>query len=174
MGDTWQFVGRLCLIFFSHYICFGESQEILIGAGHVVMQFLIVTFFMSRRHCVAKYKCYAAFGFLAALAVLHWTILIIGWIAPGWFEKRMNSSYSSKLSLSPQTEATTFAFSSVFILLHMGGIELLGQRRGIRFRQAVANFSRQGKGIGNKIKITFTVFRVIPAIIIVAKNQIGI
>ena len=35
---------------------------------------------------------------LTALAVLHRMIWLIGWIAPGWFE--------------------TFAFSSVFILLH--------------------------------------------------------
>ena len=26
--------------------------------------------------------------FLVALAVLHWTIWIIGWIAPGWFERK--------------------------------------------------------------------------------------
>ena len=68
--------------------------------------------------------------FLAVLAVLHWTIWIIGWIAPVWFERkgwihhilhnrpRQNSSAARNwINASPKTEATTFAFSSVSVLI---------------------------------------------------------
>ena len=69
--------------------------------------------------------------FLAVLAVLHLTIWIIGWIAPGWFERKgwirpilQNRSVVKTASASrnwiflpPKTEATTFTCSSVFVLL---------------------------------------------------------
>ena len=69
--------------------------------------------------------------FLSELAVLHWTIWIRGWIAPGWFKikgwidpilqnRPRKNSYSAARNLrnsSPQTAEMTFVFSSVFILL---------------------------------------------------------
>ena len=63
---------------------------------------------------------------------LHWTIWIKGWIASGWFERKgrillfnivlckMASAARNWLHSSLQTEATTSAFSSVFILLLYG------------------------------------------------------
>ena len=49
---------------------------------------------MHRRRIKTKTKAVASIWweefnqFLATLAVLHWTIWIIGWIAPGYFERR--------------------------------------------------------------------------------------
>ena len=60
-------------------------------------------------------------NFLAALAVLHWTIWIIGWIATGWFEGKEwihpTLQNRPRQIAFPQTEATTFPLSSIFILL---------------------------------------------------------
>ena len=68
--------------------------------------------------------------FLAALAVLPRTILNTRWIAPGWFKwkgwiypilqncpiGKIASATRNWINSSLQTEATTFAFSSVVIL----------------------------------------------------------
>ena len=70
--------------------------------------------------------------FLSAIAVMHWTLWIMEWIAPGWFQGndefilffkivlgKTASTARNWISSSPQTKATTFAFSSVFILLYV-------------------------------------------------------
>ena len=55
-------------------------------------------------------------------------IWIIGWIAPGWNEIKglinpiVQSRPSAARNSSPQTEATTFAFSFVFILILWFGV----------------------------------------------------